>query len=312
MRQRSTVLFIIGAALVGCGEGDSQKRNSTATKSKEKQKTVGDDIQTEGAGLAFSPLEFGAYLAEDLAVTGSTHISVEAGFVDVRQHKDGDKESIFDFRLKTLASGTSSGHLPVKASGGCGPVSADAFAGAAVTSAASTGFYAGTLKYKSGTSSVSDRNGGTTFKTDQPLSVVLSSTTGEVAKISGQKLPKAGSIQLAQAFDTSVSVNTMVKDLNENLAKSDQDLLIGDVGNGADYNLVVLTFYGSKSSKVAATRCIFKPGESATLTKAQYLDLWPVKAVIGIFANVVVSAANGVVLWSATYAGQGSEDLFVE
>lgn len=312
MRKISIGLYFVAAGLLGCGESDTQKRSSAETK--EKQKTVDENVEVakEGAGLAFSPLEFGAYLAEDLGVSGTSHISVEAGYIDVRQQKGDDKVAIFDFRLKTIASGSSASHLPAKAASGCAPVTANSFTTGAVASAASTGFFTGALAYKSGFASATDRKGALTFKTDQSLSAVLTSAAGEVAKIAAQKLPKAGSIQLAQAFDASVSVNTMVQDINENLAKSDKDLLIGDVGNGAGYNLVILTFYGSKSSKVSATRCYFKPGGSATLTKAQYQDLLPVKGLIGTFANVVVSETDGVVLWSTTYAGQGSEDLFIE
>ncbi len=267
-----------------------------------------------GEGIALSALEFGAYLPAAPNGLAAKQVSVEYGYFDMRQQKMGDKADIKDFRFKQAVVYVQDAQFPAKSALGCAEVTAVQGKENPAKAVTFSGGIDASPTFTAGRASVEGKDTATTIDVTKTLKATITGASGDAyAVVETPVMPTAGAIQLAQATDANVTVNTFVSDINSHLDEATTDLLIGDVGGASkNYNLVVVTFYGSASSKVKHVRCALPPNGSATLPKSLYKDLLPLQAFVGHFANIKVETKNGVTTWTAAVAGQGAEDLTIE
>ena len=300
------VVLLFGGLLTACGASSSSARKG-ATAAGAGNGTGG------GSELALSSLAFGPYLAQAPAGFTSKQLALEFGFVDIRREKDGSQTDIYDFRWKQIAGLVGTSVLPTQAASGCAPVQAVQGQAQDGESLVVTGPTAQTLAFDAqGFARLDDTEGKTSFNVGASLTAkALAQDGSSLASVTAPVLPTAGTIQLADAYDTNLTVNTVIKDVNNGLVAAKHDLLIGDAGNAKNYNLVVVTFYGGGASGAKRVRCFLPPGGAATLAAADYKTLLPLKGIIGYFANVVTVAQGDQTVWSASIAGQGAEDTEV-
>src|SRR5689334_2226244 len=105
-------LLAFGLTLSACGGASkSEKKDKAEGKDPVKDDNLGGNAN---GGIDIQPFAFGPYLAADASGFASTQVSVEFGFYDVREQKDGDKEDITDYRFKQAAAFVQKDHLPTK------------------------------------------------------------------------------------------------------------------------------------------------------------------------------------------------------
>ncbi len=303
-------MIVVAAALAwGCGNSAKTEKKATGNTSKEKD----EQLPGDGGGIDLSALEFGPYLAEAPQGFATRQVSVEFGFFDVREQKDGDKDAIFDYRYKQAAVYVQDGHLPTTVADGCVTVKPLAGTANPAKTVEFSGGASGEKPLAGGFARIAGKDAETGVSTLEPLKVKIKGLDGKDVEIGSPEMPTAAAIQLAGAIDANVTVNSFLKDINKTLADANDDLLIGDVGTAKNYNLIVVTFYPSAdAAEPTPVRCYLPVGGGAKLSKAKFQKMLPFRGIIGHFANIVVTTKDDVTYWAAAIAGQGAEDLTVK
>jgi len=301
-----TAALVCLALLVACGNDKQEKKNATTEGGTESAKTP-----VAGQPLDLKTFELGPYLAAALTGAGEKQASLEFGYIDVRQKKGTSGDDLYDYRWRQASLIASNSHLPAAPTlGTCADVSTalvkagEPFATEASVSGAATGAM---TKGADNVFRFEDKSQDSKIDTLKTLTATFAGTT-----LASPKLPTAGSVQMSGAFDGSINVNTSIKDLNDNLKKfASKDLTLADVGNGKEYDLIVVTFYGGAAAATKMVRCAIAPAGTAPLTAALHKALSPIRGVFSFFANVEVKSEGGITTWTSGIAGTGVDDFTV-
>jgi hypothetical protein len=312
MRRRSnlSVLIITLASLTssGCGEsGSAQKRANSEKKTVEKDENNSSGTNADPSeGLDFQGLDFLPHILTALP-SNTQMVVVEAGYLDVRQNKVDAAGGTRDYRPSTI--GLYGGQKLDGLSTGFDCFDMKSFKGTnTLTDVVSTGFYKGTLKASNGKiRAYNEEDTGTNFEPSSPLNITAK-LNGKAIKIENKDLPPRGSISLSKAIYTFFGTHSSLEDINTSLANSKQNLVMTEETGNASIDAVIVSFYGSGSKNV---RCVFKPGESATLTKEKYATIIPLRAITVTYSSIEVTEQEGVTVLRTTYGGIGLEDMSV-
>lgn len=265
------------------------------------------------ATLGLTPFSFGPYLVASPTGVATQQISVEYGYTDVRETSGKGDFDIRDFRLQQVAAIAAENHFPTTVASGCQTSLANVRGAALGKTLSITEPVVQTLAFTAdGRAIFDDRIGATAFVEDQALAASVLGLDGVVlTSIAGPTPPKAGSVQIAGAFDATISTISSIADLNVALPESTDDLLLADVGTGANYNVIVVTLYGGSDAAKDVAHCFIRPNGQATLPTAMYHDLLPLKGLFVQFAQVDLKTEGGVSVWTSAITGHGVEDLRV-
>jgi len=297
-----------------CGESASpQRRTSSGKKITEKEtnasteKAPSESSETlfdSAEGLEYKGLDFLPHIITPLP-DNPLMVAIEAGYLDIRQEKIRQAGGIKDYRANTI--GLYGGQKLDSLSLGF-----DCFEMRALSTPNSlsdvnlSGFYKGKLKDSKDTiTAYNDEDDRTKFDPSAPLNVAAK-ISGKTIKIENVGLPPRGSISFSKAIYTFFGTHSSIENINVSLSNSKQDLVITEETGNASIDAVAVNFFGLKN-----IRCVFKPGESATLTNEQYSKIIPLRAITVTYNSIDISEQFGVTVLRTTYGGIGLEELSV-
>lgn len=306
----SFVTFVTVTAFAsGCGESStSQKRSGSEQKTAEKEESTSANKSSSDSaeGIDFQGLDYLPHIINPLPAN-ALMVAVEAGYLDVKQNKVSSAGGTKDYRGSTI--GLYGGQKIEELSTGFDCFDMKAFTGTnTLTDVESTGFYKGALKIADGKiRAYNEGDSGTNFEPSSPLNVTAK-VSGKAVKIENKDLPPRGSISFSKAIYTFFGTHSSIEDINVSLANSKQNLVMTEETGNASIDAVSVNFYGSGSKNV---RCLFKPGDSVTLTKEKYSTIIPLRAITVTYSNIEVTEQGGVTVVRTTYGGIGLEDMSV-
>ena len=296
------------ASASSCGESStSQKRSASKQKTAEKEESTSNKSSTDSAeGLDFQGLDYLPHIINPLPAN-SLMVAVEAGYLDVKQNKASSAGGTKDYRASTI--GFYGGQKIDGMSTGFDCFDMKAFTGTnTLTDVESTGFYKGALKIADGKiRAYNEEDSGTNFEPSSPLNFTAK-VSGKSVKIENKDLPPRGSISFSKAIYTFFGTHSSIEDINTSLANSKQNLVMTEETGNASIDAVSVNFFGSGSKNV---RCVFKPGESVTLTKEKYSTIIPLRAITVTYSSIEVTEQDGVTVLRTSYGGIGLEDMSV-
>lgn len=311
LRTEVSFLFIttLSLATFGCGEsGSSKKRTDAEQKStvKEENTSTGTTSSDPATGLDFQGLDFLPHILTTLPGNAQM-VAVEAGYLDVRQNKVDAAGGTRDYRPSTI--GIYGGQKLEGLTSGFDCFDMKAFAGTnTLTDVESTGFYKGSLKASKGKIRVyNEEDTNANFDPSSPLNFTTK-LGSKAIKVENKDLPPRGSISFSKAIYTFFGTHSSIEDINVSLTNSKQNLVMTEETGNASIDAVTVNFYGSGSKNV---RCVFKPGESATLTKEKYSTIIPLRAITVTYSSIEVSEQEGITVLRTTFGGIGLEDMSV-
>ncbi len=260
-------------------------------------------------GLASKPFEFGPYLPPGAAAGAGVEALAEFGVINMRKWvNEPDKRLSDDYKWRQISATTGSGLLAKAQPAGC--ADASAFAGGGADGATASGAWSEELPAEDGIARGEERGQQSQrgINAEGVATVAVKKGGATVATIATPIVPTASALKLSGAYDFSLTTSLDTADLNNNLAASKVDLKIQDLKRAQNYNVIVVSFFGGKAAGMKVLRCVLMPGDKVTIPSSTYQQLLPIKAVLGIFANVEVKTAGAVTTWGAAIAGSGVED----
>lgn len=302
------LLYLMALQLVACSSGGNDRNGSTGAS---KGKAPDSGKAGTFASLGLSAMPFGPYLKDDLSTLPDDQVSVEYGYIDVRQIKGDGQDDIFDYRLKTLGAMAMKKHMPTKKAEGCAPVDLAAKGVSIAKSLDVVTPVATEFDFEAGAMRFMDKENERDFAIDEGLQATVKAVDGSVlTELTGDAPPATNAVQVAGAYDATINVNTEIGDISDALENGSDDLLFADVGSSG-HDLVVVTLYGGSDASLAQVRCYFPAGGQAKVAPAVYKQLLPLKGIFAHFAQLKVTVTPTLATWTAAISGQGAEDLTI-
>lgn len=306
------LLWSVTCGALGCASKTESPRAPAGGGLKTSESESGDGGGETFAGIDLEGLAFGAYLSEAPTNFATNQVSVEYGYVDLRQLRGEDEDDIFDYRVKTVASAFAKEHLPASAASGCQLVEPLVGLTALAGTLSVESPVAKELEFSDGLARLRDADDELAFDVAGALGATLLAADGEGSvALAGARPPEPGPVQIAGAYEGTVSVNTALSELSATLGDAEDDLLFADASSTGDYDLVVVTAYGGEGADDRRVRCVFGVDGQAAMPRALYLKVLPLKGLVAHFAKIAVTTDAGLTRWTAAIAGQGVEDLRV-
>jgi hypothetical protein len=269
-----------------------------------------EEKETSNKGSEFrlniEPFASGAYPATSFSNDDNSY-AIEFGYIDVREISGIDSENIFDYRWNRMGATSGKKVLANPYTEGCANVSS-------VTE--SVGDTSDNLNFSGAiNANISVKNQyykyseNEDFSADYDQSLVatfqLDDTDLKIVDLAAP--PDQGAIQIIGPYTGTISTGLVIAELNDGLEKSEEVIQLADVGTGDNYSLIIVDFFGGSEAKWTQIRCFLPRYGTVSLAPDVYDNIFPVKAVTGVFANLTQVDGS----WSSTIVGSGVEDISI-